>query len=568
MVSDHQYVIGMDFGTDSVRTLIVNAQTGEEVVSEVYDFPRWKEEKYCIPEANQFRHHPLDYIEGLENTIIACLENVPTDVRENIKGISVDTTGSTPCLTDDQGTPLALLPEFQENPNGMFILWKDHTAVKEAAEINEVAKKWGGEDFTKYEGGVYSTEWFWAKALHTLRKDEEIRKAAFSVVELCDWIPALLTGNKDVLTIKRSRCAAGHKAMWHELWGGLPDEAFLIEVDLLLKGLKANLYKTTYTADIKAGIISTEWAKKLGLNKDVVIGVGSFDAHMGAVGAGIESYTLVKIIGTSTCDILVAPHDDLEGKLIKGICGQVDGSVIPNMLGLEAGQSSFGDVYAWFKSLLSWSSESILKDSRLVDEQTKKEILDEINSRIILKLEEEAQKISVDETSILALDWLNGRRTPVANQYLKGAITNLNLGSNAPSLYRSLVEATAFGARKINECFESQGVPIKKIIAIGGGAIRSDFVMQTLADVLNRPIKICKSNQACALGAAMCAATAAGIYNTIEEAQKHMTSGFVKEYLPIPENAKKYDKLYDKYSNLANFVENETMKEIGGKRKF
>ena len=547
---ESNYVIGIDFGTDSLRSLIVNADNGEEIAIEVVEYPRWMEGKYCVPEINQFRHHPLDYMEGLEKGVKNCLEKVPKNVKDNIKAISVDTTGSTPCLTDKSGTPLSLLPEFVENPHGMFILWKDHTAVKEAAEINHVAKTWGGEDFTKYEGGVYSTEWFWAKILHVLREDEKIRNLAYSAIELCDWIPAFLTGTSDISSIKRGRCSAGHKAMWHDSWGGLPDEEFLVKVDPLLKDFKSRLYIETCTADVRAGLISTEWASKLGLKKDVVIGTGAFDAHMGAVGAGIEPYALVKIIGTSTCDILVAPKDDINDKLIFGICGQVDGSVIPQMVGLEAGQSSFGDVYAWFKSLLAWPLWNIL------DKET---LAREVEDKIIPVLEDEAKKIQIEESGIIAMDWFNGRRTPVANQNLKGAILGLNLGSNPPKIYRALVESTAFGARAINESFQSQGVPIKQLIGIGGIVKKSDFIVQVLADVLNMPIKLCGSDEVCALGAAMYAATAAGLYSNIEEAQKHMNSGFVKEYLPIPENVKKYELLYKRYLKIGKFIEEEIM---------
>ena len=533
--------------------MIVNAENGEEIATDVVAYSRWSEGKYCVPEKNQFRHHPLDYMEGLEECIKNCLKKVPADIKANIKAISVDTTGSTPCLTDKNGTPLSLLPEFEDNPNAMFILWKDHTSVKETAEINKVAKTWGGEDFTKYEGGIYSSEWFWAKILHVFREDEKVRNAAYSAIELCDWIPAFLTGNNDISTIKRGRCSAGHKAMWHESWGGLPDEEFLAKVDPLLKGFKSRLYIETCTADVKAGTLSPEWAQKLGLNENVVIGTGAFDAHMGAVGAGIEPYALVKIIGTSTCDILVATKDDVKDKLISGICGQVDGSVIPNMIGLEAGQSSFGDVYAWFKSLLAWPLKNVLNDEKL---------LKDLEEKIIPALEAEARKIPIEQSGIIAIDWFNGRRTPVANQNLKGAIFGLNLGSNAPRIYRALVESTAFGARAINESFISQGVPIKQVIGIGGVVKKSDFIMQVLADVLNMPIRLCGSDEVCALGAAMCAATAAGIYDTIEDAQKHMNSGFVKEYLPIPENAKKYELIYNRYLKLGKFVEEDIMELI------
>ncbi|MGE5848331.1 MAG: ribulokinase, partial [Ignavibacteria bacterium] len=352
MAPNEAFVIGVDYGTDSVRALIVDAADGKEIATSVFNYPRWSGGKYCNPAKNQFRHHPLDYIEGLESTIKNSLKNAPPGTAEKIKGISVDTTGSTPVAVNKAGEPLSLTAGFEENPNAMFVLWKDHTAVEEAEEINATAHLTLHDDYTQYSGGVYSSEWFWAKLLHILRIDPKVKKNIVSFVELCDWIPALLTGIKDPLKLKRSRCAAGHKAMWHPSWNGLPPEEFLVKLDPLLKDFRNRLYAETFTSDQKAGLLSPEWAKRLGLQENVVIGVGAFDAHMGAVGGEIEPYIMTKIMGTSTCDVLIAPENMLGTKLIKGICGQVDGSVIPGMLGMEAGQSAFGDVYAWFKDLL------------------------------------------------------------------------------------------------------------------------------------------------------------------------------------------------------------------------
>ncbi len=269
------YTIGVDYGTDSVRALVVDTQTGEEMGTHVFEYPRWKAGRYCDPPRNQFRQHPLDYLEGLEISVREALRKCPAGVAENVVGISVDTTGSTPVAVNRQGVPLSLTPGFEENPNAMFVLWKDHTAVKEAGEINNLARGWGGEDFTKFEGGIYSSEWFWAKVLHLLREDPSIRKQAYSWVEHCDWIPALLVGDTDPLKLKRSRCAAGHKAMWHEHFDGLPDEEFLVRLDPLLKGLKDRLFSETYTCDVKVGTLSSEWAEKLGLPAGVSVGAGA-----------------------------------------------------------------------------------------------------------------------------------------------------------------------------------------------------------------------------------------------------------------------------------------------------
>jgi L-ribulokinase len=359
-----KYVIGLDYGTDSVRALIVNAITGEEAGTGVSSYKRWKNNAYCDATQNRFRQHPLDYIESLEEALKEALGKAPSGVADNITAISVDTTGSTPVAVDREGVPLALHPEFAENPNAMFVLWKDHTAVREAAEINELAGSWGGVDYTKYEGGVYSSEWFWAKILHVLREDVKVREAAWSWLEHCDWIPALLTGVKDVTQVKRSRCAAGHKAMWHPDWDGLPSGDFLTRLDPLLTGLRDRLYTDTYTSDIAAGTISKEWAQRLGLPENVTIGVGAFDAHLGAVGGEIKPYYLSKVMGTSTCDMVVAPEGEMGDKLVKGICGQVDGSIIPGMLGLEAGQSAFGDVFAWFRNILLWPVSQMVETNK------------------------------------------------------------------------------------------------------------------------------------------------------------------------------------------------------------
>ena len=551
-----KYVIGLDYGSDSARAIVVDAATGRQLASSVKYYPRWKAGKYCDPAANQYRQHPLDYIEVFESSVREALAACPAGTAEQVVGIAFDTTGSTPAFTDESGTPLALLPEFAENPNAMFVLWKDHTAVKEAAEVNDLARRWH-TDYTSYEGGIYSSEWFWAKALHILREDPQVRAKAYSIVEYCDWLPALITGVKHSRDIVRSRCAGGHKAMWHESWGGLPDEEFLTTLDPLLAGFRSRLFDKTETADKPVGTLSPEWAERLGLSTDVVVAGGAFDCHMGAVGANIAPYTFVRVIGTSTCDVMVVPYEEIGDKLIRGICGQVDGSVIPGMIGLEAGQSSFGDVYAWFKRVLEYPLREILAKSEIIDEATKEKLIAETADQIIPRLTAEAEKLPVDENALLATDWLNGRRTPDANQLLKGTLTGITLGSDAPRIFRALVEATAFGSRAIIERFRSEGVRIDHVIGIGGIALKSPFVMQTLSDVLDMPIKVCRTDQSCALGAAMFAATAAGLYPTVEAAQAAMNSGYAAEYRPNANNAVKYQKIYEKYCNLGAFTEKE-----------
>ncbi|CAN5784256.1 ribulokinase [soil metagenome] len=552
---ESSFVIGVDYGSDSVRSIIVNAANGQEVATAVFYYPRWKAGKFCKPAQQQFRQHPLDYVEGLETTVQECLNKAGAAVAANIKALSVDTTGSTPVAVDKSGTPLALLPEFAENPHAMFVLWKDHTATAEAAQINAHARKYN-VNYLKYEGGIYSSEWFWAKLLRTLRVDEAVRNACYSWVEHCDWIPFLLTGGTDVREMKRSTCAAGHKALWAAEFGGLPPDNFFTELDPVLAGFTSRLFKESYTSDKAAGAISKQWANRLGLPEDVVIGVGAFDAHMGAVGGQIEPYHLSKVMGTSTCDMLVAPLEDCEDILVKGICGQVPGSVIPGMMGLEAGQSAFGDAYAWFKNLVAWPLQ-FLADNDLPAEKAA-EIKEQISHRIIAELSKAAAELVVDEKSETALDWFNGRRTPDANQLLKAAITGLHIGSDAPRVFRAIVEGTCFGAKNIVERFQKEGVPVKGLIGLGGVARKSPFIMQMMADVINMPIRIHRSEQTCAAGAAMFAATVAGLYPNVTTAMEAMGQGFDKEYFPDATKVDIYNKRYQQYLQLGAFIESTT----------
>ena len=546
---DKKYVIGVDFGTDSVRSIVVDSSNGEELATAVFYYPRWKQQKYCDASKNQFRQHPLDYIEGLENTITKCVSIIGPEAAKHIVALSVDTTGSSPVAVDKNGTPLSLLPEFEENPNAMFVLWKDHTSVKEAAEINKHATKFD-VNYLQFVGGIYSSEWFWAKLLHILREDKSIQGSLYSFVEHCDWIPFLLTGGNDVLQMKRGICSAGHKALFAQDWHGLPPNDFFATLDPLLDGINTRMFDVAYPADQSVGILSKQWANTLGLSEEVVVGVGAFDAHMGAVGGQIEAYHLSKVMGTSTCDMLVTPIKEVEDVLVGGICGQVPGSVIPGMMGMEAGQSAFGDAYAWFKNMLSWPLENLVSKSSIISDVMKQQLIEEIEQSIIPALSKEAEKLTPHEDDVLSLDWLNGRRTPDTNQLLTASITGLKIGTDAVAIFRSIVESTCFGAKAIVERFETQGIPVKGIIGLGGVAKKSPFIMQMMADILNRPIRIHKSEQTCALGAAMFAATAAGVFNKVEEAMHQMGQGFDITYFPNEQLVLTYEKRYQSYLQL------------------
>jgi L-ribulokinase len=550
------YVIGIDYGTDSVRALLADAADGTELASSVHPYARWAKGLYCDPAKNQFRQHPLDYTEGLESVVKECLKKAGPGAAAKVRALSVDTTGSTPVAVNKYGVPLSLISGYEENPNAMFILWKDHTAVEEAAQINRHAAQFP-VNYLEFAGGVYSSEWYWAKLLHILRHDAILQNEVYSFAEHCDWIPHLLTGGGLAANIKRGRCSAGHKALWSATYGGYPPLDWFVSLDPVLAPQVARLHAATYTADQPAGTLSAEWAERLGLSTRVIIGCGAFDAHMGAVGGQIEPGYLSKVMGTSTCDILVAPVNEKPLPAVKGICGQVEGSVIPGMTGFEAGQSAFGDTYAWFKKILAWPLDELLLSTSLINPGFAKMLHEEISDKIITKLSQAAAKLPPEQDAETALDWLNGRRTPDASQQLKASIAGLNLATDAPRIFRALAEGTCFGARAIVERFRSEGIPIQGITGIGGVAKKSPYIMQLMAEVLGMPIRIHASEQTCAMGAAMFAATAAGIYPNVEAAMAAMGQGFDKIYEPNPSLKQFYDKRYQKYQRLGWFTEED-----------
>jgi L-ribulokinase len=554
------YVLGLDYGTDSVRAVIVDTDQGKTIGQGVAPYPRWAKGLYCDPAKSQFRQHPEDYLDTLVDSVKTALASCPPGTGDKVVGISIDTTGSTPVLADADGTPLSYKKEFAEDPDALFILWKDHTSVVEAEEVNKLSAQWKGLNPVTYVGGIYSSEWFWAKALRVFKNRPDLAKEAKTILEHCDWMSAVLTGTKGYKNLKRSRCAAGHKALWNRNFGGYPDKEFFTQLHPKLAEIVETLGTETYTSDVAAGTITPEWAKKLGISSSCVVGVGAFDAHFGAVGAGIGPNQLAKVIGTSTCDILVAPPKGSGGddKVVAGICGQVDGSVVPGTIGYEAGQSAFGDAYAWFKNLLLWPIKEAASRSQKTSSGLTQEQINTIEENLLVWLGDAAEQIDPEESGVLALDWLNGRRTPDADQTLRGAFAGLNLGSDAPRMFRALVEATAFGSRAIAERFAKEGVPIESVIALGGISGKSKLVMQILADVMNVDISVSAAEQACALGSAMYAAVVAGVYPSLAEAQQKMNAGFSTVYTPRPDWVKKYHKIYQRYLALGKFEEGDS----------
>jgi len=530
------YTIGLDYGTNSVRCLIVNAINGDEVGSCVYEYETG--ETGIILDAadhNLARQNPADYLKGIKVTIKAAITEAKNTVKGfeagQIIGIGIDTTGSTPIPVDKSGTPLSMLDEFRDNPNACAWLWKDHTGYAEATEITALAAKEHPEYLARC-GGTYSSEWFFSKVLHCLRTDPKVFDAAHSWVECCDYIPAVLTGTEKPEKIKRSRCAAGHKAMFNNDWGGLPAKDFLAGLDPKLGELRDRLYEKTHTVAARAGELTEQWAGKLGLPAGIPVAVGAFDAHLGAVGSGIAPGKLVKIIGTSTCDMLVADSGQ-ELADIPGICGIVDGSILPGCFGLEAGQSAVGDIFNWFVNYIQPGGRQAGSHEALT---------------------EKAAKLKPGQSGLLALDWNNGNRTVLVDQRLTGLLVGQTLHTKPEEIYRALIEATAFGALTIINRFEEYGVDVKEVINCGGIAEKNPLLMQIYADVTNREMKISRSAQSCALGAciagAVVAGKAAGGHDSFANAQAAMCGVKDVTYKPVAENNKIHQRLYVLYKQL------------------
>lgn len=543
------YVTGIDFGTDSVRAIVVDGRSGEIIASSVSDYKRWNKGLYCNPAANQFRQHPSDHIESLETVVNDCLDKAGSDCRQAIRCISVASTGSTPVGVNRQGVPLALTGGFEDNPNAMFVLWKDHTAIEEAAEMNRAAKEFE-TGYLKFAGGSYSPEWYWAKLLHVLRTDPSVRRDCYTWVEHSDWIPFLLTGGKDADKIRRNVCAAGHKGLWAGQFGGLPPAKFFEKTDPLLVPFRERYGSEVFSADKSAGHLCKEWAQKFGLSENVEVGTGALDAHLGAVGGNIKPGYLSKVMGTSTCDMMVVPKAEMEGIFIKGISGQVEDSIIPGMVGLEAGQSAFGDIYSWFRDLLLWPVRQLSGK-----EDGGNRLKEDMRAEVLRTLDREAAMRDPAQVAEFAVDWFNGRRTPFVNPNVRGMIGGLTLGSDAPGIYRSLVEATCFGSRAIVDSIEEQGIKIRVVQASGGIAGKSKFVVQMMADVLNRPVRVSPEEQTVALGAAIFATVVCGLYKNIGEAQKVFDKKDEIVFNPDRSLKKLYDERYERYQQFGKMIE-------------
>lgn len=529
-----RYALGIDYGTNSCRSLLIDLDNGSEVGSTVFNYPSGYMGILLDPkDPHVARQNPQDYLDGLEavtrGALAQAAEKVPGFDVAQVVGIGIDTTGCTPIPVNREGTPLGLLPEFKGNLNAMVWLWKDHTGYAEAAEITKLANEIRPNIIAKC-GGIYSSEWFWSKILRLRRTDPKVFEAAYSFVEHCDWLPAVLAGDTNPLTLKRGVCAAGHKAMFSTEWGGLPDKEFLAKLDPALADLRDRLYSEAHTSDVKAGDLCAEWAQRLGLRQGIAIAVGAFDAHMGAVGAGIKEGTLVKILGTSTCDLMIAPTSKPLAD-VPGVCGIVNGSVLPGYYGIEAGQSAVGDLFLWLVNHLVPESYGNSVGEKFVN----------------MEKAMEGQKPGA--TGLLALDWNNGNRTVLVDVRLTGLLLGQTLHTEAHEIYRAYIEATAFGALTIIKRVEEYGVEVREVINTGGLSIKNATLMQCYADIIGKPMKVSQSEQTCALGAAIFGAAAAGA-GEIGELQAKVTATREKVYHPIPENVAVYAELYALYRTL------------------
>ncbi|MBT3199860.1 MAG: ribulokinase [Phycisphaerales bacterium] len=530
-----KYTIGLDYGTNSVRALLVSVSAGREIATSTWTYAHGHEGVVLSRDPNLARQHPADYLQGAEITIKAVLKAAGRKLKSfktsDVIAIGVDTTGSTPIPVDSEGVALALKKRFANNPAAMAWLWKDHTSVVEAAEITALAKRLRPQYLAKC-GGTYSSEWYFSKLLHCLRTSPRVFDAAYTWVELADWVPASLTGNEAPDKIRVGICAAGHKAMFNSDWGGYPDKAFLKKLDPKLAELRDRLPAEAYTIDKPAGRLTDDWARRTGLSAGIPVAIGAFDAHLGAVGAGVGPGTLVKIIGTSTCDIMAHPASKPLAD-IPGMCGQVNGSVMAGAIGLEAGQSAVGDIFNWFVNYIQPGGETLGGHEALTAG---------------------AKKLKPGESGLMALDWNNGNRTVLTDQRLTGLMLGQTLYTTPAEIYRALVEATAFGALTIINRLEEYGVKVRQIVNCGGIAEKNPMVMQIYADVTGRPMKISRSGQTCALGAAIAASVVAGRraggWPSVKTAQKAMTGLKARVFKPDRSAHKIYQELYVLYRQL------------------
>lgn len=523
-----KYSIGIDFGTGSVRSVIIDLYSGEQIATASNGF----QHGIITSEGNPHlaRQNPIDYLQSMEMVLKDSIQQMKNKGFNTgaIVGIGVDATASTPIPVSSEIKPLCFYDEFKDNVDALAWLWKDHSSEKEAEEITTLANEIRPE-YLKQCGGKYSSEWFFSKILHCNRHNKKVFNAAYTWIEQSDYIPAVLCGIKDNASLKRNTCAAGHKALFNTRWGGLPDQEFLNLLSPELGDLRKRLYSEAFTYEIPAGFLSEEWAQKIGIAPGIPVAMGMIDAHQGAVGAGVQKNTLAKVIGTSTCDLMVFPKAE-ELSYIPGVAGIVEDSVLPGYTSIEAGQAAVGDLLEWYVGKVLQKEDGYHKI-----------------------LTEKASAMKAGQSGLLALDWNNGNRNVLGDANLTGLLVGQTLLTDDYEIYRALIEATAFGALKIAERIESFGVKIEKVVTCGGITHKNPMFMQIYADVFGKPMFVAENEETVALGAAISGAFVAlkgqEDFKTIEEIQARLCRN-KKTYYPDINEHKKYKELYNLYLML------------------
>ena len=545
-----KYSIGVDFGTLSARALLVEVETGREVATSVYEYENGVIDEYLPTSGEKLPpdwalQDPRDYLTALETTVPSVISKSGVN-PEDVIGLGTDFTACTMLPIDKNDNPLCLTPEWENNPHAWVKLWKHHAAQPEANKINEIAEKLGCNFLQRY-GGKTNSEWFFAKALQILNEAPEVYNAADRFIEAGDWLNLQLTGVET-----RNACAAGYKAMWEKASGFPPNEFFKALDPAFEHVVDEKMCRNITPVGDKVGELTPAMAAKIGLKPGIAVSASIIDAHVAVPAATVtREGAMVAIMGTSTCHMVLAKQPEI----VEGMCGYVEDGILPGFFGFEAGQSCVGDHFAWFVD-------------NCVPASYHKEAKDRgINLHALLC--EKAAKLKPGESGLLALDWWNGNRSVLVDADLTGMILGMNLNTKPEEVYRALVEATAYGTNIIIDAFQSSGVTVDQIVACGGLAERNEMLMQIYADVTNREFKIAASPQACALGAAMWGAVAAGKarggYDNIADAAEKMARVKDKTYKPISENHAVYAELFAEYKKLHDYFGrggNDVMKRL------
>ena len=549
-MAKEKFAVGIDYGTESGRAVVVRVRNGEELASAIVPYPGGVLDER-LPggpalEPDWALQNPRDYLHVVEKGVPRALKSAGAR-PDDVIGIGTDFTASTPLPVTRDGTPLSFLPQLKKNPHAWVKLWKHHAAQPEANRINEIGRE-RDEEFIRIYGGKYSSEWFFSKLLQIANEAPDVYDATDRFIEAADWIVWQLTGEQ-----KRNSCTAGYKAMWVK-GKGFPAPDFFGALHPRMKNvIGAKVPETYYALGQRAGGLTPYWAKATGLRAGTPVSIGNVDAHVAVPACTVTAPgSLVMIMGTSICHLLLGK----ERQMVEGMCGTVEDGVVPGLWGFEAGQSAVGDIFAWFFE--NGVPEHAARDAR------------KHKAKLAQWLEARAAALKPGQSGLLALDWWNGNRSILVDADLTGVLLGMRLATKPEEIYRALIEATAFGTRQIIESFESRGVPVENLFACGGLPERNHLLMQIFADVTGREIKLARRLQTCpALGAAMHGAVAAGQeaggYDSIFDAARHMAQVQKLTYRPRHDHHEIYNSLFKEYQTLHDYFgrgANDVMKRL------